>query len=312
MLRACSLAVVLAACSSPVADHPAGAPATAPPPRRAAPKTLADYLALDGPAPTAKITYGIAPSQYAELFEPPGTGPFAVAVLVHGGCWSSRLGGITQMRGIAGALVHDGIAVWNVEYRRLDEEGGGYPGTYADMARAVATLAAQAPAHHLDLHRIVAIGHSAGGQLVQWLAGRGRLPATSPLHEADPLPVHEIIGLGSLGDLRGQRERIQQVCGVDVSQLTGGPDAGRPDPFADTSAASLMPNGSHTTLIHGELDDISPPEVGTAYAELARRAGDAVETITLPNASHFDEVAVTSPAWSVILPVIERALHAKP
>ena len=294
MTRLASILLV-AACSS----HPA--------PAAHAPLTADDYFALAGPAPTARFPYGDAPSQYAELFEPVGAGPFPVVVLVHGGCWSSELGGITQMHGIAGALARDGIAVWNVEYRRVDEAGGGYPGTYADVARAVDTLVEQAPAHHLDLKHVVAVGHSAGGHLVQWLAGRANLPATSPLHAASPLPIRDIVALGSLGDLRGQADRIRTVCPVEVAQLTGPADAGRPDPFADTSAAALMPNGSHTTLINGALDDIAPPEVATAYAELARAAGDRVDLIVLPGASHFDEVAVTSPAWALVLPVIRRA-----
>ncbi|WP_229424943.1 alpha/beta hydrolase [Massilia sp. Se16.2.3] len=108
-------------------------PALAP----AAPMKLADYMALQGPAPTARLPYGPAPSQYAELFVPEGAGPFPVAVLVHGGCWTERFGGITQFRNMAGALRARGIAVWNVEYRRVDEAGGGYPGMYRDMHAAL-------------------------------------------------------------------------------------------------------------------------------------------------------------------------------
>ncbi len=291
--------VVLAACSTPT-------PAPMPTPPHPAPLTAADYFALDGPAPSARFAYGAAPSQFAELFVPAGAGPFPIVVLIHGGCWSAELEGITQMHGIAGALVRDHIAVWNVEYRRIDELGGGYPGTYLDIEHALATLAAQAPEHHLDLQHIVAVGHSAGGHLAQWIAGRARIPASSPLHEDAPLPIHEIIGLGSLGDLRAQQARIHDVCHVEIGRLT---DATRADPFADTSAAALVPNGSHTTLIHGALDDIAPPEVATAYAAVARAAGDRVDTFVLPDASHFDEVAVTSPAWKLILPAIERALR---
>lgn len=108
----------------------------------AAPMKLADYLALSGPAPTARIAYGSAPSQFAELFRPAGDGPFPVVVLVHGGCWTIKFGGIEQMRNLAGALAAQGIAVWNVEYRRVDEAGGGYPGTYQDINAALDQLGA--------------------------------------------------------------------------------------------------------------------------------------------------------------------------
>ena len=111
----------------------------------AAPMKLADYLALTGPAPTAKIAYGSAPSQYAELFRPAGDGPFPVVVLVHGGCWTIQFGGIGQMRNLAGALAAQGIAVWNVEYRRVDEEGGGYPGTYQTSTPRSTCLARKRP-----------------------------------------------------------------------------------------------------------------------------------------------------------------------
>jgi acetyl esterase/lipase len=274
--------------------------------------SLDDYMALDGPAPTAHIAYGTAPSQFVELFEPKGQGPFPVVFLVHGGCWQASLAGIKQMHNMAGALAGRGIAVWNVEYRRIDEPGGGYPGTYQDINSAFDLLIANADSYHLDTNRVVAMGHSAGGHLVQWLAGRARLPKTSPLY--DPAPVHlgAVISLGNLADLSGQADRIRNVCDVDVKSLTGSPSAMRPDPFRDTNAAALIPNGSRTILINGALDRVSPPSVADDYAALARRAGDSAETLVLPDASHFDEVAATSPAWKLILPVILKSLAQKP
>ena len=274
----------------------------------AAPMKLDDYLALSGPAPTAKLAYGPAPSQYAELFVPQGAGPFPVAILVHGGCWTSRFGGITQFRNMAGALTARGIAVWNVEYRRVDEDGGGYPGMYLDMHAALDLLAANASAHELDLERVVAVGHSAGGQLVQWIAGRSRIPATSPLFRAAGLKVDRIVSLGGLADLRHEAALIKASCDRDIAQLAGAPSAGRPDVLADTNAADLMPNGSRTWLVTGEHDTISPPRVAHDYAARARAAGDAAEVVILPQASHYDEVAATSPAWPQVLRVIEQAL----
>jgi acetyl esterase/lipase len=274
----------------------------------AAPMKLADYLALRGPAPSATYAYGAAPSQYAELFVPTGQGPFPVAVLVHGGCWTKEFGGITQLRNMAGALATRGIAVWNVEYRRVDEAGGGYPGTYQDINAALDLLAAKAPASGLDMQRIVAVGHSAGGQLVQWLAGRSRIAASSPLFQARPLPVREIVSLGGLADLRNEQALIKSSCERDMVDLTGLPSAARPDVFSDTNAAQLMPNGSHTVLITGELDTVSPPRVAHDYAARARQAGDRAEVIILPGASHYDEVAASSASWSMVLEAIETAL----
>ncbi|WP_379744454.1 alpha/beta hydrolase [Massilia sp. GCM10023247] len=278
-----------------------------------APMKLADYMALTGPAPSARIAYGPAPSQYAELFVPEGTGPFPVAVLVHGGCWTEQFGGIAQLRNMAGALRERGIAVWNVEYRRVDEPGGGYPGMYQDMHAALdalAALAARPGSARLDLERVVAVGHSAGGQLVQWIAGRSRIPASSPLHRSKMLPVRAVVSLGGLADLRRERELIKANCGRDTPELAGEPSRERPDVYVDTNAAELLPNGSHTILVTGELDTISPPRVAHDYAARARAAGDRADVVILPGASHYDEVAASSPSWPLVAAAIERALAA--
>lgn len=276
----------------------------------AAPMTLTDYMALSGPAPDATLRYGAAPSQYAELFVPPGKGPFPVAVLVHGGCWTKEYGGITQFRNMAGALAARGIAAWNVEYRRVDEAGGGYPGTYQDMNAALDLLARTARDYPLDLDRLVAVGHSAGGQLVQWLAARPRIPASSPLFHADAMPVRRVVSLGGLADLRRESALLKTSCDRDVAELAGMSSAARPDVFADTNAGDLMPNGSRTILVTGELDTISPPRVAHDFAARARAAGDAAEVVILPGASHYDEVAATSASWPLVLRAIESMLAA--
>jgi len=274
----------------------------------AAPMSLQDYLALGGPAPTQHVAYGPAPSQFAELFQPSGDGPFPVAVIVHGGCWTKEFGGITQMHNMAGALQQQGIAVWNVEYRRFDEEGGGYPGMYHDVATALDRLRVLAPERRLDLSRIVLVGHSAGGHLAQWAAARARLPRSSPLYVADPLPVPTVISLGGLADLRNEQSLIKTSCDRDMAQLAGTASAARPDIFSDTSPAELLPTGVRTVLIHGEFDTISPLRAGQDYARRAHAAGDHAEVIVLPGGSHYDEVAASSPSWTIVSAQIRKAL----
>jgi acetyl esterase/lipase len=273
-----------------------------------APMTLQDYLALNGPAPSRHVAYGAAPSQFAELFQPAGDGPFPVAVIIHGGCWTREFGGITQMRNMAGDLAGQGIAVWNVEYRRYDEAGGGYPGMYHDVAAAMDRLRVLAPGHQLDLSRIVLVGHSAGGHLAQWAGSRARLPRSSPLFVADPLPVPTVISLGGLADLRNEAALIKTSCDRDSAQLAGVASAERPDVYADTSPAEMLPSGVRTVLIHGELDTISPLRAGQDYARRAQAAGDAADVIVLPGGSHYDEVAATSPSWSIVSAQIRKAL----
>jgi len=272
------------------------------------PLTLDEYLALKGPAPDKRIAYGAAPSQFVELFKPAGPGPHPVVVLIHGGCWTVHFGGIEQMRNMAGALTRQGIAVWNVEYRRYDEEGGGYPGMYQDVATAVDLLKHEAKTSALDLNRIVAVGHSAGGHLAQWAVSRHKLPEWSPAWAPQPLPIKSVISLGGLADLRNEAALIRRTCDRETAQIAGTPSVQRPDVFADTSPAEMLPAGVHTVLIHGEYDDISPIVTGENYARRAKAAGDSAEVLVLPGGSHYDEVSADSKSWVIISAQIRKAL----
>jgi acetyl esterase/lipase len=109
----------------------------------------------------------------ADLWLPDGAGPHPVVLMVHGGCWQKEIADRTLMNWAAEDLRKQGLAVWNIEYRGVDEEGGGYPGTFLeDVAHAADALRDQAGAYNLDLNRVAAFGHSAGGHLALWLAAR--------------------------------------------------------------------------------------------------------------------------------------------
>jgi acetyl esterase/lipase len=279
------------------------------PARAAEPMTLNGYMTLRGPAPTERIAYGPAPLQYIELFEPKGPGPFPVAVLIHGGCFQNRYQGMPQLRGMAGALAKKGVAVWSVEYRGVDAAGGGYPGSFLDIEAALDLLGAQAETRHLDTARLVLVGHSAGAIFGLWAAGRQNLPKSSPLYRDHPLPVRKVVALGGSGDFRvTARTILKESCGVALVQVVGAPTPARPDVYADTNAFDLTPNGSETVFINGDHDEVARPKESADYAARVRQRGDAAETILLPAASHFDEVAVTSPAWARVQGAILSAL----
>ena len=276
----------------------------------AEPMRLQDYLALKGPPPDASIAYGQAPSQFVDLFRPAGAGPYPVVVLIHGGCWAHKYGGLTQVATMARALTNDGIAVWSIEYRGVDEEGGGFPGTYQDITAALDKLKDESSTFHLDLTRLVAVGHSAGAQLAQWAAARERIDQASPLYAARPLTIPVVIGLGTLPDLHDTRT-IRRACGLDAVELTGTPQPDRQDVLADTSPAAMLPSQARTVLINGELDTVAPHDLAERYAVLARHAGNDVQTIVVPDASHYDEVSTDSPVWPVLHAEIHKALSIK-
>jgi acetyl esterase/lipase len=276
---------------------------------QAEPAALIDYMRQDRHKADEVVHYGPAPSQVAELFLPKTKGPHPVVVLLHGGCFLKEYEGFSQTSGLAADLAGRGYAVWNVEYRKLGEAGAGYPGTFLDVATAVDRLRTEAPKHGLDLTRVVAIGHSAGGHLALWAAARGRIPAASPLHVADPLKIGAVISLAGIGDLKGQGKAFGLPCGDDtLDRLLD--TAGRKQPYADTSPAELLPTGAKVMMVHGVFDSVMPPYTGHDYAALVRKAGDKAEVVTIPDAGHFDLVIPTTRAWAEIVAVLDRETKA--
>jgi acetyl esterase/lipase len=264
-----------------------------------------DYLKQPRHQPAAVVRYGPAPAQVAELFLPPkGTkGPHPVVVLLHGGCFLAEFQGLAQTSAIAADLAARGYAVWNVDYRKLGEAGAGYPGTFQDVATALDRLREEAPKYGLDLKRVVAVGHSAGGHLALWAAARGRLPAASPLRAADPLPLRAVVSLAGIGDLKGQAKVFALPCGDDtLDRLLD--TAHRQAPFADTSPAELLPIGARIVMVHGAYDHVMPPYTGLAFVQAARKAGDRAEVVTIPDAGHFDVVIPTTPAWKDVAAIV--------
>ena len=146
------------------------------------------------------VTYGEAPSQFGELRLPAGEGPFPVAVVIHGGCWQFKYG-VDHIAPLAADLNEHGIATWAIEYRRLGEPGGGWPGTFDDVATGLARLESLAADKPIDAGRMALVGHSAGGHLALWLAGRNRLPADHRWHADLPGGLRGVVGLAAISDL---------------------------------------------------------------------------------------------------------------
>jgi acetyl esterase/lipase len=273
-----------------------------------------DLLARPRPQATLRVPYGREPLQFAELWLPAGPGPHPVVLMVHGGCWTTEVAERDLMNYIAEDLRARGIAVWNLEYRGVDRPGGGYPGTFLDVARGADALRLAARAHGLTLDRVVGLGHSAGGHLVLWLAARSRIPPTSPLHSPAPLTLAAAIAVGSLSDLEAAQTPPGDTCGVaPVRALTGAPTAGRPDVYRDTSPAALLPFAVPQILVNSTRDRIAPPAFAAAYAARALTAGVVVRRVTVPDEGHAELVAPGTASWRAELELIEEALgRARP
>ncbi len=262
-------------------------------------KTLgwSDVAAMPLPPAGKRLPYGQGPLQFGELRVPDGAGPYAVAVVIHGGCWLSAFD-YRHITHLSANLTKAGIATWTIEYRRVGDSRGGWPGTFQDVSMGVDHLRTLVPDYPLDLSRVVVIGHSAGGQLALWLASRS--PEGGNLHQANPLPLAGVVSLAGITDLKRYSVGPENSCNSAVKPLMGGMPEDQPERYAQVSPLELLPLGAPLRLIHGARDSIVPPGMARAFAERAALQGDKVKVEILEDAGHFELVAPQTSAWPVV------------
>ena len=237
--------------------------------------------------------YGTDPNQFGVLTRPPGDSLVPVVVLVHGGFWRSAYG-LSLMDALAEEVVRRGWAAWNIEYRRLGQDGGGWPGTFEDVSTAIDHLLTFADAHALDLTRVATVGHSAGGHLAAWLATRAGLPADAP--GASPA-VRPIAVVSQAGVLDLIRSSDASLGGGVTDVLMGGRPTEVPERYALASPQARVPLGVPVRCVHGRQDDIVPIAQSEGFVAAAVAAGDpsgVAGTALAPFAG--DHFAVLDPA----------------
>jgi acetyl esterase/lipase len=259
--------------------------------------TAADLPSLTAPPPDHKIQYGPGPLQFGNLRLPKRRGPHPVVLFIHGGCWLSQYD-IAHVGAFEQALADSGFAVWSLEYRRVGDDGGGWPGTFTDIARGADHLRVLAPRYALDLSRVVVSGHSAGGQFALWLAARSKIPVTSELYVANPIAVRGVFALAPAPDLESLQ--ASGACGNVIGRLMGGSPAEHPDRYAAASPMKLAPIATPQLLVVGAHDQSWGP-VGRAYYARARAAGDtAVHLLEASESGHFEMIAPATTTWPII------------
>jgi acetyl esterase/lipase len=263
-----------------------------------------DEISRPSAFPGRRISYGPSPQNFGELLLPSGRGPHPVAVLLHGGCWRARYD-LGYMARAARALARQGIATWTLEYRRVGDAGGGWPGTFEDAARGTDHLRVLARTEPLDLSRVVFVGHSAGGHLALWLAARPGLPPGTLLASPDPLRPKGVVGLAAIANL-ALYATGPIPCNASVAALMGAGPAEAPDRYGQANPIELAPLGVPSVLLRGSMDDVVPAEQAESFVAAARARGDDARSRTFDGAGHFDLVAPFSPAW----PEVAREISA--
>ncbi|QRG66298.1 alpha/beta hydrolase [Brevibacillus choshinensis] len=269
-------------------------------------------------ANAVRLRYGENEFHFGDLRLPEGEGPHPVVIVIHGGFWKAMFD-LDLMTPVSEDLARRGLATWNIEYRRVGDAGGGYPGTLQDVASAADFLRQIAPTYQLDLSRTVALGHSAGGHLAVWLAARHRLPEGSILRTSNvPLAVKGVVSLGGIIDLElmwkliHYKQRIVSKVEVEnpVADFVGGTPTQVPGRYKEVSPVALLPLHTPQILIHGDLDVNVPVKLSSLYKELAERAGDQVEMISLPNVEHFEIIDQSSEVWTKIVTEVLELTHS--
>ncbi len=246
---------------------------------QALPRDAADHL----------VRYGASEVQFGELRLPKAADIRGVLIFIHGGCWLNTFG-VDHASAMARALAEQGYAVWSPEYRRVGDAGGGWPGTFDDIRMACDILPEVAGDFGFGLDRVIALGHSAGGQLAMWLAVQKNLAIT----------LRGVISLAGIVDLLAYEE-LGNECSASLPALLGGTSREQPKRWAGVDPLRLLPLRTPATFIHGELDSIVPL---TQSQLMAEATGGALHVIS--GGGHFDMVAPQSAAFNIMCHALQE------
>lgn len=238
------------------------------------------------PDPDLRFPYGQDANQFVDVRVPAGDGPHPVVFFIHGGYWRAKYD-LTYAGHLCDALKKAGIATWNVEYRRVGNPGGGWPGTFEDIRSAYRALRLNASdlIAQFDLKRLCVAGHSAGGHLALCLA-------------AFESSVTRVLSLAGVVDLRRAWEL--HLSNDAAAAFLGGSPTQVPDHYREASPAERPILQATQKLIHGTADDSVPYEISQNYAAKKKKAGEHVELITLAGVGHFEIVDPGSSVWKQV------------
>src|SRR5271169_2995216 len=251
-----------------------------------------DILTLPPPRADKRLTYGTDANQFLDLRLPSSKAkskaPHPLVINIHGGFWRAQYN-LDHAGHLCAALTAKGLATANLEYRRVGNPGGAWPGTFADIRAAYQFLLQNAVHYNLDRRRIVVMGHSAGGQLALCLAA----------HETS---IRRVVTLAGVVDL--QRAYQLHLSNDAVVEFLRGTPSEVPDHYREADPMELSASQACQWLIHGSADEIIPPDFSRDYvASKQKRWGrekEDVHLLAIAGATHFDVIDPRAQAWKQV------------
>lgn len=241
--------------------------------------------------PDARLSYGNNENQFIDLRLPKGKGAHALAINIHGGFWRAKYD-LTHAGHLCAALTARGVATANLEYRRVGNVGGGWPGTFADIRAAYQLLLQSARKYGFDVRRVIVMGHSAGGQLALCLAA----------HESG---VKGVVSLAGVVDLH--RAYALHLSNDAVVEFLGGTPTEVADHYREADPMNMV-IAVRQWLVHGTGDDTVPVSFSKDYVSAKRKMGEDACVMEIAGAGHFDIVDPRSEAWKQIEKVVMDAV----
>ncbi|QXQ10426.1 S9 family peptidase [Paeniglutamicibacter sp. Y32M11] len=248
---------------------------------------------MSASVPLRRFAYGPDASQYAELCVPETRVHQHIAIVIHGGFWRSAYDAELG-RPLAADLAERGIVSWNLEYRR-NGNGGGYPQTFLDVAAGIDALTPALVAAGLSPGPRVAIGHSAGGHLALWAAGRSLLPAGAPgASTAQTERLDGVISQAGVLDL-ALAHRLELSADA-AGEFMGSTPESDPSAWAIADPALRLATGIPLVMLHGRNDADVPVSVARSVAAAARLAGVKVDYREF-DGDHYGLITPGDAAW---------------
>lgn len=257
--------------------------------------------------------YGKHPNQFGDLFRPHSSKKLPVLMVIHGGYWKDNhdLNSYATKSIVEHYSKDDNLAIWNLEYRRMEFEGlnknAPWPAILKDAASGIDFLKQIAELESLDLSRILIVGHSAGGHLSAWLASRANIPEHSELFSKEALMPARAISLAGILDLSNYYSLSQSI---QVERFIGGKKEQFPDRYANADPLLIRDKTIPLTIIHGIEDEDVP--VAQSRCFVNKHNGKNIHYKELSECGHFGMLPLEGKFpnhWKIFIQILDQELQ---